>query len=74
MLEESSHEKIILLDFGITKIFKDNLDTDVTAISYFYSSPEVSNIDKSRVTPKSDIFSFGMYLYLLLLIIFKSFV
>ena len=60
MFETWAYKKIILLDFGIAKIFKENEETNVPAISYYYSSPEASNADKSRVTPKCDIFNFGM--------------
>ena len=48
------------MDFGITKIFKENYKTDVPALSYYYSAPEISDNDKSQVIPKSDIFSFGL--------------
>ena len=34
-------------------------------MSYYYSSPEVTDIDKAKVTPKSDVFSFAMF-YLVL--------
>ena len=66
MFESSNYEKIVLLDFGISKIFKENLDTNITALSYYYSPPEISDSIKSRVTPKSDIFSFGMSSFFLL--------
>ena len=53
MFESSNYEKIVLLDFGISKIFKENLDTNITALSYYYSPPEISDSIKSRVTPNS---------------------
>ena len=58
------------MDFGITKIFKENEKTDVPALSYYYSSPEISDNGKSQVTPKSDIFSFGLSFIYLFLIFF----
>ena len=53
-------KKIVLLDFGISKISRNDQDTGVIAMSYYYCSPEVKNDDSSRVSQKSDIFSVGM--------------
>ena len=53
-------KKIVLLDFGISKISRNDQDTGVLAMSYYYCSPEVKNDDSSKVSQKSDIFSVGM--------------
>ena len=67
MFENKSCKKIFLLDFGITK-FEKNLETEILGMSYFYSAPEVSLTNKSLVSSKSDMFSFGMFIILLFLI------
>ena len=62
MFETADCTNIVLLDFGITK-FEHNEKTEIIGMSYFYSAPEVSIIQKSLVSSKSDIFSFGMCVY-----------
>lgn len=47
VFKNSSFKKIILLDFGISKIEKNNNNTNILAISYHYSAPEVKDYDKS---------------------------
>ena len=37
-------KKIILIDFGISKIAKENEETDVLGMSYCYCAPEVKEI------------------------------
>ena len=49
MFDNQNLENIYLLDFGVTK-FEKNSETDVLGISYFYSAPEVSIIDKSLIS------------------------
>ena len=39
-------------------------------ISYSYSAPEINIYGKSKVSEKSDIFSFGMFFFILILILF----
>ena len=66
-------KEIVLLDFGISKISRNDQDTGVIAMSYYYCSPEVKNDDISKVSQKSDIFSVGMsidYLFIYLLLEF----
>ena len=64
MFKNQSCKKIFLLDFGITK-FEKNFETEILGMSYFYSAPEVSLTNKSLVSSKSDMFSFGMFIILL---------
>ena len=64
MFENISCKKIFLVDFGITK-FEKTLETEILGISHVYSAPEVSLTNKSLVSSKSDMFSFGMFIILL---------
>ena len=68
----NSHKfkKIILLDFGISKIAKENEETDVIGMSYCYCAPEIKEASKCQVSSKSDIFSFGMFFFALFYYIF----
>ena len=61
MFNNPNCKKIFLLDFGITK-FERNSETEILGMSSFYSAPEVSITDKSLVSSKSDMFSFGMFM------------
>eukprot|EP00828_Plagiopyla_frontata_P014802 TRINITY_DN1928_c0_g4_i1.p1 TRINITY_DN1928_c0_g4~~TRINITY_DN1928_c0_g4_i1.p1 ORF type:complete len:377 (+),score=57.09 TRINITY_DN1928_c0_g4_i1:148-1278(+) len=54
---------LLLLDFGIPKLQKQNIKMEDQTLNYFYSSPEASKMTKQIVTPQSDIFSFGIVLY-----------
>ena len=66
MFITSNLDEIVLLDFGVSKISKENLSTSIYGFSYRYSSPEVS-IGKAIITSKSDMFSFGMFFLLIIL-------
>lgn len=63
MFKNSSLKKIILLDFGVSKVFRDNSMTGIIAISTFYCPPEINEAGKSEVSDKSDIFSLGMFVF-----------
>ena len=61
MFDNLNCKKIFLLDFGTTK-FEKTAETEILGMSYFYSAPEVSITDKSLISSKSDMFSFGMFM------------
>ena len=61
MFKNQNCKKIFLLDFGITK-FEKTAETEILGMSYFYSAPEISITDKSLISSKSDMFSFGMFM------------
>ena len=48
---------IVLLDFGISNVYKKNEATRIFGMTPFYCPP-----DLLYITPKADIFSFGMFL------------
>ena len=52
----------MLLDFGISNVYKKNEATKIFGMTVFYCPPEISYHNISYVTPKADIFSFGMFL------------
>ena len=62
IFKSSKYKKLLLIDFGISKIFKQNKETEILGFSYCYSAPEVSIEEKSMISPKSDIFSFAMFI------------
>ena len=64
-------QKLILLDFGISELYQPNHEINVQGISVCYSPPEMKFFkEKSIVTPKSDIFSFGMFFFTFYLLFF----
>ena len=71
MFKSQELKEIVLLDFGISNIYKENEGTKIFGMTPFYCPPEIKYHDLSYVTPKADIFSFGMFLimkiYLLLI-------
>ena len=56
---------IVLLDFGISNVYKENEATRIFGMTVFYCPPEIRYHDLSYITPKADIFSFGMFFNLL---------
>ena len=62
VFKTSSMMEIVLLDFGISKISRNDQDTPTIAMSYYYCSPEVKNDNSSKISQKSDIFSVGMFI------------
>ena len=71
MFKSQELKEIVLLDFGISNIYKENEATKIFGMTPFYCPPEIKYHDLSYITPKADIFSFGMFLiikiYLLLI-------
>eukprot|EP00828_Plagiopyla_frontata_P045999 TRINITY_DN8036_c0_g1_i1.p1 TRINITY_DN8036_c0_g1~~TRINITY_DN8036_c0_g1_i1.p1 ORF type:complete len:164 (+),score=6.79 TRINITY_DN8036_c0_g1_i1:130-621(+) len=64
MFTTPSLNKIALLDFGISKIPKNQENSaNILGISYFYCPPEINLSGKSNISAKSDIFSLGIILY-----------
>ena len=61
MFKSQSLNTIVLLDFGISKLYRENSLTGILAMSTFYCPPEIKDGEKSDVSDKSDIFSLGMY-------------
>ena len=52
--------EIVLLDFGISNVYKENEATKIFGMSPKYCPPEIRYHDMSYITPKADIFGFGM--------------
>ena len=63
MFKSKMFEEIVLLDFGISNIYKENKPTKIFGMTAAYCPPEVKIHDLSYITPKADIFSFGMFLF-----------
>ena len=54
-------KEIVLLDFGISNVYKENEATKIFGMTPKYCPPEIRYQDLSYATPKADIFSFGMF-------------
>ena len=71
MFKSQELKEIVLLDFGISNIYKENEGTKIFGMTPDYCPPEIKYHDLSYITLKADIFSFGMFLiikiYLLLI-------
>ena len=63
MFKTHKLDSIVLLDFGISKIEKEDASTDIIGLSLRYCSPEVSIGKKLKISAKSDIFSFAMFFF-----------
>ena len=61
MFKTNELKEIVLLDFGISNIYKENEGTKIFGMTAFYCPPEIKFHDLSYITPKADIFSFGMF-------------
>ena len=53
--------------------FEKNAETEMIGMSHYYSAPEVNITNKALVSSKSDIFSFGMFLYIIIIYFFLEF-
>ena len=65
MFKNNSLIDIVLLDFGTSKIYKENESTKIVGMSPAYCPPEIKFEDSKNISPKSDIFSFGVFFVLL---------
>lgn len=65
IFENEGLQNILLLDFGISKIERENQITEVIGISHCYCPPEIIDNGISKVSAKSDIFSAGMFINLI---------
>eukprot|EP00828_Plagiopyla_frontata_P030675 TRINITY_DN4012_c0_g1_i5.p1 TRINITY_DN4012_c0_g1~~TRINITY_DN4012_c0_g1_i5.p1 ORF type:complete len:221 (+),score=23.10 TRINITY_DN4012_c0_g1_i5:266-928(+) len=63
MLKSQLLPDIVLLDFGISNIYKNSENTNIFGITPFYCPPEIKFNNPSSITPKADIFSFGIVFY-----------
>ena len=61
MFKTQELEEIVLLDFGISNVYKENEGTKIFGMTPLYCPPEIRYHDLSYITPKADIFSFGMF-------------
>ena len=61
MFKSQELKEIVLLDFGISNIYKENEATKVFGMTPAYCPPEIKFHDLSYITRKADIFSFGMF-------------
>ena len=64
MFKTNEMKEIVLLDFGISNVYKENEGINVFGMTPTYCPPEITLVDLSFITPKADIFSFGMFLTL----------
>ena len=60
MFKSSDFEDIVLVDFGISNFYKDTKYTKIFGMTVCYCAPEIKFSDLAHITPKADIFSFGM--------------
>ena len=60
MFKSSDFDDIVLVDFGISNFYKDNEYTKIFGMTTWYCAPEIKFSDLAHITPKADIFSFGM--------------
>ena len=51
------------MDFGISNFFKENESIKIFEMTPAYCPPEIKFSNLSLISPKADIFSFGMYDY-----------
>ena len=63
MFKNESLTEIVLLDFGISEIYWKNEITNVMGLTFAYCPPEIKLYDKSKISPKTDLFNFGMYCF-----------
>lgn len=63
MFKDKSLNDIVILDFGISDIYRENQSVKIMGMSPAYCPPEIKLHDYSKISPAADIFSFGMYLY-----------
>ena len=52
---------IVLVDFFISNVYKENEGSEILGITLKYCPPEIKFKDLSYITPKADIFNFGMF-------------
>ena len=65
MFKNADFAEIVLLDFGISNFYKQNEHTKIFGMTINYCPPEIKYSDLSLITPKADIFSFGMFFMIL---------
>ena len=61
MFTTNEMKTIVLLDFGISNLYKENEKTKIFGMTPAYCPPEIKFNDLSYISPKADIFSFGMF-------------
>ena len=64
MFKSNDFEEIVLVNFGMSIFYKENEHTKILGMAPKYCAPEIKFSDLSHITPKTDIFSFGMYPFL----------
>ena len=74
MFKSNDFEEIALVDFGISNFYKDNEHTKIFGMTPAYSAPEITYADLSHITPKADIFSFGMLLFIFSLLKYLKYI
>ena len=58
MFKKNDLKKIVIIDFGISKIIRTDKTTKIFAFTQDYSAPEV--LSSNTICSASDIFSFAM--------------
>ena len=58
MFQKHDLKDIVILDFGISNVYKENQPINIFGMTPFYCAPEIKYHDLSYVSPKADIFSF----------------
>ena len=61
--------EIVIVDFGISNFYKNNESIEIFGMSIDYCPPEITFSNLSHISPKADIFSFGM-LFIIIFIIY----
>ena len=63
MFKHKDFKEIVILDFGISNFYKENKSTKIFGLTPYYCPPEIKHYTLLKISPKADIFSFGMYYY-----------
>ena len=61
MFRDESLTEIVILDLGISDIYRKSERTKLIELTPAYCPPEIKFHDLSIISPTSNIFSFGMY-------------
>ena len=71
MFKANDLAEIVLVDFGISNILKDNESTKIFGLSIPYCPPELNFASACNISEKADIFSFGMLLSFFIIIFIR---
>eukprot|EP00828_Plagiopyla_frontata_P002971 TRINITY_DN10704_c0_g2_i1.p1 TRINITY_DN10704_c0_g2~~TRINITY_DN10704_c0_g2_i1.p1 ORF type:complete len:240 (-),score=41.46 TRINITY_DN10704_c0_g2_i1:75-794(-) len=63
MFKHKDFKEIVILDFGISNFYKENKSTKIFGLTPYYCPPEIKHYTLLKISPKADIFSFGIIFY-----------